>query len=397
LDPERWRQIDRLYQAALELSDTQRTAFLGQACGSDRDLLRQVEAMLASDAEAGDFLESSAMEAAAQMLAGPRTADPIPDQRGPVAGMVAHYRILEKLGSGGMGVVYKAQDTRLGRLVALKFLPETIPRDRVTLERFQREARLASALDHPHICTIYEIGEDHGRLFIGMQYLEGETLKHRIQRKALSTPELFEYAIQIADALNEAHAKGIIHRDIKPANIFITESSAAGGRRGSVKVLDFGIAKATGGEEADGAQGGSGPHLTLTGMTPGTAAYMSPEQARGENLDARSDLFSFGAVLYEMATGRQAFFGATTALIHDAVLNRHPLPPSQVNPALAAGFDSIISTALEKDREQRCQSAAELRAELKRLRRDIMGSGTAAATTASSQAARGSARRQLRR
>jgi Tol biopolymer transport system component/tRNA A-37 threonylcarbamoyl transferase component Bud32 len=397
LEPDRWRQIDRLYQAALELSDTGRKAFLEQACGDDRELLRQVQAMLASDAEAGDFLESPAMEAAAQMLAGQQPGKiPKEGEDGPGKQTVAHYRILEKLGDGGMGVVYKARDTKLGRFVALKFLPESLLHDHLTLERFRREARIASALDHPHICTIYEINEDQGRLFIAMQYLEGETLRHRIQRKPLTADELFEFAIQIADALDAAHAKGVIHRDIKPANIFI--SSSAGERR-AVKVLDFGIAKLSRSGEADtGGDQASTPMLTRSGEAMGTAPYMSPEQARGESLDFRADLFSFGAVLYEMATGRQAFPGATIALIYDAILNWEPFPPSKHNPDLPAAFDAIVVKALEKDRELRCQSAAELRAELKRLRRDTTGRGTAAATaTASSEAAPGPARTAKRR
>jgi len=393
LDPERWRQIDVLYQAALDLPETERAAFLSQACGADRELLRQVEEMLASDARAGNFLESPAVEAAARILATKRRANgEDPEPPGPAQPSIAHYRIVEKIGGGGMGVVYKAQDIRLGRFAALKFISESVAHDTLTLKRFEREARIASALDHPHICTIYEIGEDQGRLFIAMQYLEGESLKRRIERKPLSSEELFEFAIQITGALSAAHAKGVIHRDIKPANIFISVSPV--GRTGAVKVLDFGIAKLTGSDEADARDSESGvaadanPHqLTRAGMTMGTAAYMSPEQARGETLDFRTDLFSFGALLYEMATGRQAFAAPTTALTHEAVLNREPPLPSSLYPKLPAGFDAVVSKALEKDRELRCQSAAELRADLMRLKRDA--ASTAAADAASGTPSQG--------
>ena len=371
MQPERWPEIERLYQAALDLPTGQRAAFLEKACAADPELLRQVQALLASDAQAHDFLESSALHDAARMLA---AKAPKEDSPGEGKQTVAHYRILNKLGGGGMGVVYKAQDTRLGRFVALKFLRENVPHDELALERFAREARLASALDHPHICTIYEIGEDDGHLFIAMQYLEGETLYQRIRRKPLAMDELFEFAIEIADALDAAHAKGIIHRDIKPANIFI--AGTPGTRLGSVKVLDFGIAKLAANEEASSQ---NAPALTLNGIAMGTDAYMSPEQARGEPLDPRSDLFSFGALLYEMATGHPAFAGATTALTHEAVLNADTPLPSRLNPALPAGFDAIISKALEKDRELRCQTAAELRADLKRLKRDTDSGGSVSA------------------
>src|SRR6266571_3410189 len=362
MQAERWRRIDEIFHSALQVEKSRRAAFLDETCSGDESLRLELERLLARHEEAGSFLESPALDVAAEALApaGRLSSESSDSVAAALVGqIISHYRILSKLGSGGMGVVYEAEDIRLGRRVALKFLPENLARDPRALQRFEREARAASSLNHANICTIHEVEEHNHRPVIVMELLEGESLRQRIRQGPLPMDELLDSGIQASDALEAAHAKGMIHRDIKPANIFVV----GGGR---VKILDFGLAKTISAPVPEYQSGGES--LTLDGVIPGTTSYMSPEQARGEEIDARSDLFSLGVVLYESATSRQPFARKNNVLTIDAILNVRPPSPTSLNPALPAELDTIIARMLEKDRELRYQHAADVCSDLKRLK-----------------------------
>jgi eukaryotic-like serine/threonine-protein kinase len=391
INRERWELVSQLYRGALEREESRRADYLATACAGDEELRLEVESLLKQESKAQSFLEKPAVELAREAVAGGAELPSSPTAALGLGATISHYRVISKLGAGGMGVVYEAEDLKLGRHVALKFLPQNLVQDRAALERFKREAHAASALNHPNICVIHDVDEFEGRPFIVMERLKGETLKNRLRdrRSPLHLDEILDLGIQIADALDTAHAHGIVHRDIKPTNIFIT-------MRDQAKILDFGLAKLTALAPAQGLASSAAAdeassipaspvlqargelptatepeHLTSPGVAMGTVAYMSPEQARGEEVDGRTDLFSFGAVLYEMATGQRAFGGEATGLIFAQILKEEPPPLRALNPEVPAKLEEIIGKCLEKDRELRCQVAAEIRADLKRLKRDV--------------------------
>ncbi len=354
MEPERWQQIEQLYHAALERVPEERAAFLATSCAGDQTLRQEVESLLAYDERAAHFITSPPDEVATEMLA----AEPLPS---PLGKSLGHYRILALLGKGGMGEVYQARDNRLDRTVALKILPTQVAADKERMQRFVREAKAASALNHPHVATIYEIGAADGVSFIAMEYVAGQSLAAKINGQPLAVNEIVEIGSQIADALDEAHSKGITHRDIKPANVMLT-------LRGQVKVLDFGLAKIARPQSIDSDI--STLAQTTPGVMMGTVPYMSPEQALGRDVDFRSDLFSLGAVLYEMATGRLPFAGASTSETLDRILHAQPEAMARFNYDVPAELERIVRKCLEKERERRYQSAREILIDLRNLQRD---------------------------